>query len=152
MNLDALSRRLIDRFQHGMPLCAEPYRAMAEALGCSEDEVLACLQQLQAGGGLSRIGPVFEHSRAGASTLVALAVPTERLEQVAERINRFPEVNHNYLREHRYNLWFVLTGPDRTHLDRVLAEIEADTGLVPLDLPMQSAYRIDLGFPLGDVP
>ncbi len=152
MNLDALSRRLIDRFQHGMPLCAEPYRAMAEALGCSEDEVLACLQQLQAGGGLSRVGPVFEHSRAGASTLVALAVPTERLEQVAERINRFPEVNHNYLREHRYNLWFVLTGPDRTHLDRVLAEIEADTGLVPLDLPMQSAYRIDLGFPLGDLP
>ncbi|HAV88924.1 Lrp/AsnC family transcriptional regulator [Stutzerimonas balearica] len=152
MNLDALSRRLIDRFQHGMPLCAEPYRAMAEALGCSEDEVLACLQQLQAGGGLSRIGPVFEHSRAGASTLVALAVPTERLEQVAERINRFPEVNHNYLREHRYNLWFVLTGPDRTHLDRVLAEIEADTGLVPLDLPMQSAYRIDLGFPLGNLP
>ncbi|OMG62197.1 AsnC family protein [Stutzerimonas balearica] len=152
MNLDALSRRLIDRFQHGMPLCAEPYRAMAEALGCSEDEVLACLQQLQAGGGLSRIGPVFEHSRAGASTLVALAVPTERLEQVAERINRFPEVNHNYLREYRYNLWFVLTGPDRTHLDRVLAEIEADTGLVPLDLPMQSAYRIDLGFPLGDLP
>ncbi|MBK3749606.1 Lrp/AsnC family transcriptional regulator [Stutzerimonas balearica] len=152
MNLDALSRRLIDRFQHGMPLCAEPYRAMAEALGCSEDEVLACLEQLQAGGGLSRVGPVFEHSRAGASTLVALAVPTERLEQVAERINRFPEVNHNYLREHRYNLWFVLTGPDRTHLDRVLAEIEADTGLVPLDLPMQSAYRIDLGFPLGDLP
>ncbi|WP_437269942.1 Lrp/AsnC family transcriptional regulator [Stutzerimonas balearica] len=152
MNIDALSRRLIDRFQHGMPLCAEPYRAMAEALGCSEDEVLACLQQLQAGGGLSRIGPVFEHSRAGASTLVALAVPTERLEQVAERINRFPEVNHNYLREHRYNLWFVLTGPDRTHLDRVLAEIKADTGLVPLDLPMQSAYRIDLGFPLGDLP
>jgi len=152
MNLDALSRRLIDRFQHGMPLCAEPYRAMAEALGCSEDEVLACLQQLQAGGGLSRIGPVFEHSRAGASTLVALAVPAARLEQVAARINAFPEVNHNYLREHRYNLWFVLTGPDRTHLDRVLAEIEADTGLVPLDLPMQSAYRIDLGFPLGDLP
>jgi transcriptional regulator, AsnC family len=152
MHIDALSRRLIDRFQHGMPLCAEPYRAMAEELGCSEDEVLACLEQLQAAGGLSRVGPVFEHSRAGASTLVALAVPTERLEQVAERINRFPEVNHNYLREHRYNLWFVLTGPDRTHLDRVLAEIEADTGLVPLDLPMQSAYRIDLGFPLGDLP
>lgn len=152
MHIDALSRRLIDRFQHGMPLCAKPYRAMAEELGCSEDEVLACLEQLQAAGGLSRVGPVFEHSRAGASTLVALAVPTERLEQVAERINRFPEVNHNYLREHRYNLWFVLTGPDRTHLDRVLAEIEADTGLVPLDLPMQSAYRIDLGFPLGDLP
>ena len=79
------------------------------------------------------------------------AVPEARLEQVAARINAFPEVNHNYLREHRYNLWFVLTGPDRAHIDRLLAEIEADTGLVPLDLPMQQAFRIDLGFPLGDI-
>jgi DNA-binding Lrp family transcriptional regulator len=150
MQIDALSRRLIDRFQHGMPLCAEPYRAMAEALACSEDEILASLQQLEQVGGLSRIGPVFEHSRAGASTLVALAVPEDRLEQVAEQINRLPEVNHNYLREHAYNLWFVLTGPDRSHLDRLLAQIEAQTGLAPLDLPMRCAYRIDLGFPIGD--
>ena len=149
MHIDALSRRLIDRYQHGMPLCAEPYRAMADELGCSEEEVLACLEQLHEGGGLSRIGPVFEHSRAGASTLVALAVPAARLEQVAARINAFPEVNHNYLREHEYNLWFVLTGPNRAHIDRLLAEIEAATGLAPLDLPMQTAFRIDLGFPIG---
>ncbi|TYP62396.1 Lrp/AsnC family transcriptional regulator [Stutzerimonas stutzeri] len=150
MHIDALSRRLIDRFQHGMPLCAEPYRAMADALECREDQVLACLEHLESSGGLSRIGPVFEHSRAGASTLVALAVPEAQLEQVAELINRYPEVNHNYLREHRYNLWFVLTGPDRQHIDALLAAIEAQTGLVPLDLPMQAAYRIDLGFPIGD--
>lgn len=152
MQLDDLSRRLIDRFQHGMPLCAEPYRAMAEALDCSEAEVLESLQQLEHAGGLSRIGPVFEHSRAGASTLVALAVPVEQVEAVAALVNAHPEVNHNYLREHRYNLWFVLTGPDRAHLDHVLARIEAQTGLKPLDLPMRRAYRIDLGFPLGDAP
>ena len=152
MHIDALSRRLIDRFQHGMPLCAEPYRAMADALQCSEDEVLACLERLEHGGGLSRVGPVFEHSRAGASTLVALAVPLERLDAVAARINSYPEVNHNYLREHRYNLWFVLTGPNRAHVDALLLQIQAETGLVPLDLPMQAAYRIDLGFPIGDAP
>lgn len=152
MQLDDLSRRLIDRFQHGMPLCAEPYRAMAEALDCSEAEVLESLQQLEHAGGLSRIGPVFEHSRAGASTLVALAVPVEQVEAVAALVNAYPEVNHNYLREHHYNLWFVLTGPDRAHLDHVLARIEAQTGLKPLDLPMRRAYRIDLGFPLGDAP
>lgn len=152
MQIDALSRRLIDRFQHGMPLCAEPYRAMAEALECSEAEVLACLERLEHGGGLSRVGPVFEHSRAGASTLVALAVPELRLESVAALINSYPEVNHNYLREHRYNLWFVVTGPDRAHVEALLAQIQADTGLTPLDLPMRAAYRIDLGFPIGDAP
>ena len=152
MQIDALSRRLIDRFQHGMPLCAEPYRAMAEALDCSEAEVLTCLEALEHGGGLSRVGPVFEHSRAGASTLVALAVPEARLESVAALINSYPEVNHNYLREHRYTLWFVVTGPDLAHVEALLARIEAETGLTPLDLPMRAAYRIDLGFPIGDAP
>ena len=152
MQIDILSRRLIDRYQHGMPLCAEPYREMANALECSEGEILDCLERLEQSGGLSRIGPVFEHSRAGASTLVALAVPDARLEQVAEQINSLPEVNHNYLREHQYNLWFVLTGPNRARINAVLAQIEADTGLTPLDLPMQAAYRIDLGFPIGDAP
>ncbi|GGH96093.1 Lrp/AsnC family transcriptional regulator [Pseudomonas fluvialis] len=152
MHLDDLSRRLIDRFQHGLPLCAEPYAAMARELDCSEAAVLDALALLQQADALSRVGPVFEHSRAGASTLVALAVPEERLEQVAAQVNQHPEVNHNYLREHRYNLWFVLTAPHRAQIDQVLAQIAAETGLAPLDLPMQRAYRIDLGFPLGDTP
>ena len=152
MQLDDLSRRLIERYQHNLPVCAEPWQAIAEELGCSEAEVLACLQQLAAAGVLSRAGPVFEHSRAGASTLVALAVPTERLEQVAALVNRYPEVNHNYLREHDYNLWFVLTGPDQATLQRCLDDIEQSTGLTPLDLPMRRAYRIDLGFSLETAP
>ena len=152
MHLDDLSRRLIDRFQHGLPLCAEPYAAMARELDCSEAAVLDALALLQQADALSRVGPVFEHSRAGASTLVALAVPEERLEQVAAQVNQHPEVNHNYLREHRYNLWFVLTAPHRAQIDQVLAQIAAETGLAPLDLPMQRAYRIDLDFPLGDTP
>ncbi|PRB82904.1 Lrp/AsnC family transcriptional regulator [Pseudomonas sp. MYb185] len=152
MQLNDLSQRLIERYQHQLPLCAEPWQAMAEELGCSEAEVLDCLRRLDDGGVLSRVGPVFEHSRAGASTLVALAVPPERLEQVAELVNRYPEVNHNYLREHDYNLWFVLTGPDRQALERCLEDIQHSTGLAPLDLPMRRAYRIDLGFPLEDAP
>jgi len=152
MTPSPLARRLIDRFQHGLPLCTEPFKAMAETLGCSEAQVIDCLQHLQLAGTLSRVGPVFEHSRAGASTLAALAVPPERLHQVAARVSQYPEVNHNYAREHRYNLWFVLTGPDRTHLDTILQELEQDTGLTPLDLPMLTAYRIDLGFALETAP
>ncbi|MEJ6655986.1 MAG: Lrp/AsnC family transcriptional regulator [Pseudomonas sp.] len=152
MQLDDLSRRLIERYQHQLPICSAPWRAMADELDCSEAELLDCLRRLDELGILSRVGPVFEHSRAGASTLVALAVPETRLEQVAELVNRYPEVNHNYLREHDYNLWFVLTGPDRQTLERCLDDIEQATGLTPLDLPMRRAYRIDLGFSLEGTP
>ena len=89
------------------------------------------------------------HVLSTAALTAALAVPAERLEQVAARISRYPEVNHNYAREHHYNLWFVLTGPNRRHLEQILDELEKDTGLIPLDLPMLTSYRIDLGFALG---
>lgn len=152
MDLDLLSRQLMDRFQHAMPLCPEPYKAMAAALGCDEAQVLACLHAMDQAGTLSRVGAVFDHRRAGASTLAAFAVPATLLHQVAERVSQYPEVNHNYAREHSYNLWFVVTGPDRPHIQRVLNELEKDTGLTPLDLPMLTAYRIDLGFSLGETP
>ncbi|SDO34649.1 Lrp/AsnC family transcriptional regulator [Pseudomonas jinjuensis] len=147
MTLDPLSRQLLEQFQKGMPICAEPYRMIAEMLGCDEQEVLQHLERLQACGALSRVGPVFEHRLAGASTLAALAVPPGRLECVAQRISGYPEVNHNYQRDHRYNLWFVLTADSRARIEEVLDEIAADTGLQPLDLPMLQAYHIDLAFP-----
>ena len=147
--MDDLCLRMLDRFQHDLPICAEPYQAIADELGCTEDDILQRLAQLNERKALSRVGPVFEHSLAGASTLVALAVPDDRIEEVAAQINAFDEVNHNYLREHDWNLWFVLTGPSREHLDQTLEKIEQLTGLTPLDLPMLTAYQIDLGFALG---
>ena len=147
--MDELCLRMLDLFQHDLPICAQPYQAMADELGCTEEAILQRLEQLNQRKALSRVGPVFEHSLAGASTLVALAVPEDRIEEVAAQINAFDEVNHNYLREHAWNLWFVMTGPDRQHLDQALLRIQQITGLTPLDLPMLTAYQINLGFALG---
>lgn len=147
--MDELCLRMLDRFQHDLPICAQPYQAIANEMGCSEADIFQRLEQLSQLKALSRVGPVFEHSLAGASTLVALAVPEARIEEVAAQINAFDEVNHNYLREHDWNLWFVMTGPDREHLDQVLVRIQQLTGLTPLDLPMLTAYQINLGFALG---
>jgi DNA-binding Lrp family transcriptional regulator len=77
-----------------------------------------------------------------------MAVPDERLDQVADLVSGYDEVNHNYEREHRFNLWFVVTGPDEPHVRAVLDDIAAHTGLEVLDLPLVEAYRLDLGFPL----
>lgn len=146
--LDALDRRLLDDFQSGIPLASRPFALMAEQLGVAEAEVIARLQRLTEAGAISRVGPVFRPRQVGASTLAAMAVPPERLAEVATLVNGFPEVNHNYEREHDFNLWFVLTAPDQTRLEQVLDEIGRRAGLPVMDLPMLAEYHIDLGFPL----
>ncbi|ENO83635.1 AsnC family transcriptional regulator, partial [Thauera phenylacetica B4P] len=86
--------------------------------------------------------------RLGASALAALAAPPERLEEVAARVTREPAINHNYQREHRYNLWFVVTAASRAQLDEVVAGIERDTGCAVIVLPLEEEFHIDLGFDL----
>ncbi|RYU59935.1 Lrp/AsnC family transcriptional regulator [Methylolobus aquaticus] len=146
--LSVLQQHLLNDFQRDLPLTPTPYREIADALGVDEEAVLSHLQSLQTGGVISRVGPVFAPNRLGASTLAAVAVPPERLEEVAALVNTFTEVNHNYEREHRYNLWFVLTARDEARLSEVLAQIEAATGLPVLSLPLLEEFHIDLGFPL----
>nr|WP_298373830.1 Lrp/AsnC family transcriptional regulator [uncultured Halomonas sp.] len=146
--LDMPDRRLIDRYQRGFPVCERPYAAMADELGLTENELLLRLERLQTLGVLSRVGPVFEHTRAGASLLAAVAVPENEQEAWAELINRAPGVNHNYAREHEFNLWFVMTAVDEKQLDRRLDHLEAELGRPLLRLPMLEGFHIDLSFPI----
>lgn len=146
MRLDTTDQQLINLFQRDLPVCERPYAAMSRQLGITEEEIIVRLQSLQDSQVLSRVGPVFEHSRAGASLLAAVAVPDAQMDLVAARINRAPGVNHNYAREHTYNLWFVMTAPDEDTLDERLDELEHQLRLPMLRLPMVEAYHIDLGF------
>lgn len=143
---------LLNRWQHDFPLVPAPFAAIATALGGSEDEVIAAFRDAQDGGTLSRIGGVWSAGAGGAAMLCALAVPAQRLEAVAAQVDALPGVNHNYEREHRYNLWFVITGHDAATLHDRLDALERDTGLTSLRLPMQRVYRIDLGFDLERGP
>jgi len=144
--LDALQRALIDGYQHGFPMTPRPYAAIAEAEGVTEEAVLEALAGLQELGVLGRIGAVVRPHRAGWSTLAALSVPEARLEEVAALVSAYPEVNHNYEREHRLNLWFVVTGCDRARVEAVLRDIEQRCALEVLELPLEEAFRLDLGF------
>lgn len=146
--LDALDRRLIDAYQRGLPVCTRPFARIAERLGAVEDDVIARLERLQALGVLSRVGPVFDHARAGASLLAAVAVPEAERDAFAELINAAPGVNHNYAREHDYNLWFVMTAPDEANLAARLDHLERQLGRPILRLPMLEGFHIDLSFPI----
>ncbi len=146
--LSALERRLLDEFQRDFPLVPAPFAEIGARLGLSESEVIDALANLEARGFISRVGPVFAPRRVGHSLLAALAVPAEQLDAVAALVSDYAEVNHNYEREHDYNLWFVVTGDDEFRVQRVLDEIEQRSGLKTLRLPLERAYHIDLGFPL----
>ncbi|PWE34354.1 Lrp/AsnC family transcriptional regulator [Maritimibacter sp. 55A14] len=149
--LDEIDHRLLDGWQRDLPLVPRPFAAMAGALGIPEAEVRARLARLARMGAVSRVGATCRPNTAGASTLAALAAPDWKVEAVAATLAQTPGVNHVYLREDTWNLWFVATGPDRGHVDHALDAIRRATGLRVLDLPLVRPFNIDLGFPLrGD--
>jgi DNA-binding Lrp family transcriptional regulator len=148
LQLTPLQRTLLNDFQRGLPLSATPYADIAKVLGVTEQDVIDNLQQLQDNGYISRVGPVFRPNRVGVSTLAAMSIPEDKLESTARIVSAFNEVNHNYQREHQFNLWFVVTASDDDHLAEVLDEIEQHAGYLVMSLPMLEDYYIDLGFKL----
>lgn len=141
-------QQMLNEFQQDFPLSTTPYADMAEKLGIEEQALLDLLAELKAQGILSRVGAVFTPNRVGASTLAAMAVPEHKLEAIADIISSYSAVNHNYEREHHFNLWFVATAENSRLLAEILADMETKTGFRILSLPMEQDYHIDLGFPL----
>ncbi|NHF73241.1 siroheme decarboxylase subunit beta [Paracoccus xiamenensis] len=146
--MDDLDLRLLDEFQRDLPLVSRPFAAMADRLGITEPDVIARLRRLQHTGRIARVGATCRPNTAGASTLAALQVPPHRIEEVAAVVSAEPGVNHSYLREGDWNLWFVATAPDAERLNASLGRIEDTSGLPVLSLPLVRAFNIDLGFPL----
>lgn len=145
---DPIDRALLDDWQREFPVTARPFAVLAEALGTSEADVLRRLRTKVGLGQITRVGATCAPNTISASTLAAVAAPEGRIEEVAQIIGDQPGVNHSYLREHDWNLWFVATGPDRAHIDAVLGRIADRTGLRVLDLPLVRPFNLDLGFNL----
>lgn len=148
MSYTALEQKLLDNYQRDFPLSATPFADIAAELGVSEGQVLESFEDLKARGSVGRIGGIFKPGSVGASTLAAMEVPEDELEAVAELVSGFASVNHNYEREHRLNLWFVVAADTQDEVTRTLRTIEEQTGFAVLDLPMLEAFHLDLGFKL----
>lgn len=152
--LDPFDRRLLDDWQRDFPLVPRPFAELAARLWTGERHVLERLAALKARALFTRVGATVAPNTVSASTLAAVAAPADRVQATAEAIGAQAGVNHSYLREDDWNLWFVVTGPDRAHVDATLARIAARTELRVLDLPLVRPFTLDLGFPLsgGAVP
>ena len=144
--LDAAGFRLLNDWQRDFPIVSRPFAEIGAAIGMAEHDVIAAYRRFIDDGLASRVGAVFAPRRLGASALAALAAPPERLEEVAARGSREPAINHNYQREHAYNLWFVVTAASAEHLRQVVAGVARDTGCAVIVLPLEEEFHIDLGF------
>lgn len=144
-----LEFRLLNEFQRGFPIVTAPFREISAELECEESTILVTLRRLAASGRVSRVGAVFAPRCIGASTLAAIAAPASQLSRIAALVSAHPEVNHNYERENRLNLWFVVAAADAERLAAVLRTIEAQTGCGVISLPLREEFHIDLGFDLS---
>ena len=149
MELDTLDRAIINQLQRGFPVCERPYRQAAAQLGIDEGELIARLDRLLAEGVLTRFGPLYHAEKLGGGlTLAALAVPEERFEEIAATVNGFAQVAHNYRREHRLNMWFVLATETPQEIAHTLKAIETATGLKVYNMPKHEEYFVGLHFPV----
>ena len=143
--MDATDRRIVNALQGGFPVCAQPYAEVAAHLDLTENVLIERLERLLADGILSRFGPMYDAQRLGGGlTLAAMTVPGDRFDAVAETVNGFPEVAHNYAREHALNMWFVVATERPERVAEVIAEIERATGLTVYDMPKIDEFFIGL--------
>jgi DNA-binding Lrp family transcriptional regulator len=143
--VDDIDRRLINRLQDGLPVSRRPFDDIADSLDITVDALLARIQRLLDDRILTRFGPMFNaENMGGALSLCALQVPPERYDEVADQVNAFPEVAHNYERDHLLNMWFVIATEHQEQAGTVIQEIEQTTGCRVYDMPKQEEFFIGL--------
>lgn len=145
--MDDFERALINQYQGGFPITSQPFLQLAEQFGCTEDEVITRIEALLADGTLTRFGPLYDVEVFGGQfVLAAIEVPQERFEEVAGIVNGFSEVAHNYARNHRLNMWFVIACEVAEQTNRVIKALQDATGLKVYAFPKEEEFYINLRF------
>ena len=143
MKLNEKDIKLINRIQRNFPLCEDPFGQIAEELGFKKAWVIERTKELQVQSIISRFGSVAKRKNDNFSTLAALKVPSERVNDVAHLVSSYDEVTHNYLREHEYNLWFVVHSSSEKKLSSVLEDLRQHMDFPMLNLPVLESYHSD---------
>lgn len=149
--MDAYDKEILDIIQSNFPLDPRPYAVVGEAVGLTEAEVLARVRRLKGEGVIRRMGANFGSRQLGwKSTLCGAEVPQDKLDAFVAEVNRHPGVTHNYLRDHRFNVWFALIAPSSEAVEDTLADITDKTGVPIMNLPASKLFKIKVDFAMGE--
>ena len=155
--MNELDQKLLAIIQDGFPLVERPYKALAETLNVSEQEVFDAVEMLRASGVIRRIGGVYDSKKLGfISRLCAGMVPTSSqdfsteshdetpMEKFAAVVMGEPAITHNYIRSHEYNVWFTVIAENEAAIETVVERVCAKTELHDVHvLSATKKYKID---------
>ncbi|MDH3671908.1 MAG: Lrp/AsnC family transcriptional regulator [Gammaproteobacteria bacterium] len=145
--MDALDRAIINALQDGFPISERPFAEAAATLDISEGVLIDRIESLLDTGVLSRFGPMYHAERLGGGlSLAVMKLAKGDFDQVAEIVNAFPEVAHNYARDHEFNMWFVLATETTQRISEVIDQIEQETGYRVYNMPKLAEYFVGLRF------
>jgi len=147
--MDNLDKQLINLLQRGFPVCEKPFYEIAKVVKSTENIVINKIQTMLDSGLLTRFGPMFDAaSLGGAFTLAAMKVPKEQFEDVAQVVNSFEQVAHNYERENELNMWFVIGTEEQSEILEVIKQIESKTGINVVNMPKEHEFFVGLYLPV----
>lgn len=150
--MDDIDKKIVTLIQAGFPVCARPFAEIGEQLGIGEEEAIERIKAIKESGEIRRMGASFDSRRLGySSTLCAVHVPPEKLEEAVEVVNSYLNVTHNYERNHHYNMWFTCIAPSRERIIEILSEMEQRAGIGPIiNLPAERLFKIQVDLPVID--
>ena len=150
--LESIDRHLLDFLQHDFPVANRPFVAVGQRFGLTEEEAIDRVRRLKDDGFIRQVGPIFDTRALGyRSTLVAMQVPPQQIDQAAAVISRHPGVSHNYRRDHTWNLWFTLAVPPDEDLEATTAQLAQESGGHPYrSLPALRVFKIGVRLALSN--
>jgi len=142
--LDNIDKQILNDIQWTFPLVERPFLELAKEYHISEEQVIERIKKLKDIGIIRQISAIFDTRKLGyKSALVAFAVKENKIEAVANEINKHPGVSHNYERNHEYNLWFTLAVPPYGDMKEDLEKMALLDGVLKYRvLPTLKMYKI----------
>ncbi len=146
-----IETRVLNRIQRDMPIEVHPFRRIGDELSLEEQEVIGVIGRLKEMRSVRNIAGIFDPAALGYRTLLAaFQVPGGSVEAAAAAINSHPGVSHNYLRDHRYNLWFTLAEESDDLLAGTLRFLAQKAGATDtLSFYNEKQYKIGLKLNVG---
>ncbi|MHC5172622.1 MAG: Lrp/AsnC family transcriptional regulator [Planctomycetota bacterium] len=145
-----MDRRIIKELQGNFPLEMNPYEVIADNLGMSVDQLWQRILALAESGIIRRMGFSIDSRKIGySSTLAAVRVSQDRIDEASELISEYPQITHSYLREDDFNIWFTVIADDRDRVLVILEEIRDKLNLTEddvMDLPVEKLFKLDARF------